>query len=217
MSANAEEEESNHEWIVFMEPHKASVGDALDGYLLCTNSVFILAGYSLIMGLIHIIIHGRTPTESLEILIDVATIITAIISIRVAFTGSNKYAGLIVGIMLLRFTSWILCCYLVIEEVYHPYHIMSKIGMAFNAFLSFMTLTYYGIFAAKLAAADDDQLLEGLRQAEGFRKNRKEIGKNHPLLNDIINMSEYDLIADYVVPSSEPAEGAKDYGSTKAS
>lgn len=207
------EKEFRHECVVFTKPTRASVGDTLDGYMLCTNSVFVMCLFSLMSTIYAMVWVKWTAIESLQLGIEVLTLVTACLSIKVAVSGSRPAATFCVVVMLLRLMLHLWICYIGLSGVrtlflmggwtivVPNYPLESKIGFVVNALVSFVTLTYYALFFGTLQDADQAELEDGLKEARKIRANRRALGKGHyHWVADCMQMSEYDLYEDYVQP-----------------
>lgn len=196
----AADREWKHEVVLCTKPHRADVGDVLDGYLLCSNGVFAMTTFSLVLALYHIIFVHWTVIETLQIAVDVLTLVTAVFSVWVAFSGSRAGAALCAFVMLLRFSLHAWICYIAFgfdKYVHHMYPLSSKAMFVLNAVMSFATLVYYFIFYRAIDASSGAELKSGVVVAQQIRANRKIAGKAHSdLVADCLNMDEVALFED---------------------
>jgi hypothetical protein len=203
--------ESRSQYFVWLAPWRGSVGNALDGYVLQTNSVFVVAAVSIVMTTWAIFEVKWTIVESMQVFIDIMTGITAVISLKVGYTGSVCLGGVIVAVMIVRFSTHSAICHIcfyhangyVLSSAHPHFHIPQypwhhDAMHIFNAFISFLILTYYTLYFSHLLMATPEERLDGLKEVAKIRENRKLLGKGkRHWLVDLLSMDEVALYEDY--------------------
>lgn len=176
--------------LALKHPRRASVADTLDGYVVCSSGILVACVVSLTSVIYVILWMGWGFLETVHLGLDLITFPLVCVSANVGTRGSRAGAAVCAAVLTTRALGQLWIWYLAFTEtrllhfgsqtgpvslpVYPP---ETKVAFGANVLLSFVLLTYYGVWFGTVQDADDPEIEDGLRQARRLHAVRDAKGE----------------------------------------